>query len=77
VIAPDPDDSLRLLERRRRATGISGKAGAGVMSGNAVGRERLHAAGWLEELGGVRMLRGAPLDWQPNAIWGQFNGALG
>jgi ribosomal protein S18 acetylase RimI-like enzyme len=77
VIAPDPDDALRLLERRRHATGISGKAGAGVMSGNAIGRERLRAAGWLEELGGVRMLRGEPLDWQPNAIWGQFNGALG
>jgi hypothetical protein len=47
------------------------------MSGNAAGRERLRAAGWLEELGGVRMLRGEPLHWQPNAIWGQFNGALG
>jgi len=77
VIAPDPDDALRLLERRRHATGISGKAGAGVMSGNVAGRERLRAAGWLEELGGVRMLRGERLDWQPNTIWGQFNGALG
>ena len=27
VIAPDPDDALRLLERRRHATGVSGKAG--------------------------------------------------
>ncbi len=77
VIAPDPEDALRLLERRRHATVISGKAGAGLMSGNTVGRERLRAAGWHEELGGVRMHRGEPLEWDPNAIWGQFSGALG
>ncbi len=77
VIAPDPDDALRLLEQRRHGTGLSGKAGAGVLARNVVGRERLRAAGWLEELGGVRMIRGEPLDWRPEGIWGQFNGALG
>lgn len=77
LIAPDPDDALRLLEERRRHTGISGKAGAGLVGRNIVGRERLRAAGWLEERGGVRMIRGEPLEWQPEAIWGQLNGALG
>jgi GNAT superfamily N-acetyltransferase len=77
VIAPDPDDALRLLERRRFATGVSGKAGAGVLASNEAGRARLREAGWAEELGGVRMLRGEPLDWNPNGIYGQFNGALG
>jgi predicted N-acetyltransferase YhbS len=77
VIAPDPGDALRLLERRRFATGVSGMAGAGVLSSNAAGRAALRQAGWTEELGGVRMLRGDPLDWNPNAIYGQFNGALG
>jgi hypothetical protein len=77
VIAPDPDDALRLLERRRHSTGISGKAGAGVLESNQVGRARLREAGWDEELGGVRMLRGDPLDWKPSGIWGQLNGALG
>ncbi len=77
VIAPDPDDALRLLERRRHTTGLSGKAGAGVLASNAVGRARLRAAGWTEEMGSVRMLRGEALDWHPNGIWGQFNGALG
>ena len=77
LIAFDPADALRLLELRRRSTGISGQAGAGVLAGNVVGRERLRAAGWLEELGGVRMIRGEPIDWHPNAIWGQLNGALG
>jgi GNAT superfamily N-acetyltransferase len=77
LIAPDPDDALRLLETRRRSTGISGKAGAGLVGRNLVGRERLRAAGWHEEGSGVRMIRGEPLDWHPEAIWGQFNGALG
>ena len=77
LIAADPGDALRLLERRRHATGVSGKAGAGLMASNEIGRARLRDAGWIEELGGVRMIRGAPLDWHPDAIWGQFNGALG
>jgi GNAT superfamily N-acetyltransferase len=77
LIAPDPDDALRLLEARRHSTGVSGKAAAGIVGGNAIGRERLRAAGWHEEGSGVRMIRGGPLDWHPEAIWGQFNGALG
>lgn len=77
LIAPDPDDALRLLEMRRRSTGLSGKAGAGLLGSNVAGRERLRTAGWHEEGSGVRMIRGEPLDWHPEAIWGQFNGALG
>jgi GNAT superfamily N-acetyltransferase len=77
LIAPDPEDAMRLLEMRRRSTGVSGKAGAGLIGCNRAGRERLRAAGWHEEDGGVRMIRGEPLDWHPEAIWGQFNGALG
>jgi len=77
VIAPDPDDAFRLLEARRRVAGVDGIAGTGVLASNVVGRERLRAAGWTEELGGTRMVRGEPLDWHPEAIWGQLNGALG
>ena len=77
LIAPDPDDAIRLLDRRRRSTGVGHKAGAGVLASNSAGRERLRAAGWDEELGGVRMIRGEPLDWHPAAIFGQFNGAIG
>jgi len=77
LIAADPDDALRLLERRRRSSGVSGRAGAGVLASNRAGRDALCAAGWEEELGGVRMIRGEPLDWHPEGIFGQFNGALG
>jgi GNAT superfamily N-acetyltransferase len=77
LIAPDAGDALRLLEMRRRSTGLSGKAGAGLLGSNVAGRGRLRAAGWHEEGSGMRMIRGEPLDWHPEAIWGQFNGALG
>jgi GNAT superfamily N-acetyltransferase len=77
LIAPDPADALRLLECRRRSTGVSGKAGAGVLASNVAGRSRLAEAGWHEEMGNVRMIRGEPLDWHPDAIFGQLNGALG
>lgn len=77
VIAPDPDDGLRLLELRRRQAPLDGQAGAGVLASNTVGRTRLRAAGWSEEVANVRMVRGEPLRWNPTAIWGQLNGALG
>jgi GNAT superfamily N-acetyltransferase len=77
LIAPEPDDALRLLDIRRHSTGVNGRAGAGVLASNAAGREKLRASGWEEELGGVRMIRGEPLDWHPEWIFGQFNGALG
>ncbi|HEY3165374.1 MAG TPA: GNAT family N-acetyltransferase [Candidatus Limnocylindrales bacterium] len=77
LIAPDPADALRLLEHRRRSTGPGHKAGAGVLASNEAGRAALRAAGWEEDLGGMRMIRGEPLVWHPNAIFGQFNGALG
>ena len=77
LIANDPALAVRLLERRRRSTGPGGKAGAGVLASNEGGRAALRAAGWQEELGGVRMIRGHPLDWHAEGIFGQFNGALG
>ena len=77
LIAHDPADALRLLEHRRRSTGIGHRAGAGVLASNETGRAALRAAGWEEELGGMRMIRGEPLDWHPELIFGQFNGALG
>ena len=77
VIAPDPDDGLRLLELRRRQAPPDGQAGAGVLASNTIGRARLRAAGWSEEVANVRMVRGEPLRWNPSAIWGQLNGALG
>jgi predicted N-acetyltransferase YhbS len=77
VVAPDPDDGVRLLDLRRHLAGSSDHAGAGLFASNETGRRRLREAGWHEEAGNIRMARGEPLDWDPNAIWGYLNGALG
>jgi GNAT superfamily N-acetyltransferase len=77
LIARDPADAVRLLERRRRSTGVDHRAGAGVLAFNTAGRAALRAAGWEEEPGHLRMIRGEPLDWQPEMIFGQFYGAIG
>jgi GNAT superfamily N-acetyltransferase len=77
LIAPDPDDALRLLEWRRRRSGPDAVVAAGLPDSNEAGRARLLAAGWTESTGAVRMVRGRPPGWRPASIWGQFNGALG
>ncbi len=77
VVAPDPDDALRLLELRRRLVGEAGRARANVMDENRDGLARLAAAGWEDAWSGTRMIRGEPLAWQPTAIWGVFGHALG
>jgi hypothetical protein len=48
-----------------------------MLPGNATGRGRLRSADWRDELGGVRMIRGASIIWERTWIWGQLNGALG
>ena len=77
LVAPDPDDALVLLEWRRRRVGPEAVVATGLPDANAVGRARLLTGGWSESAGAVRMVRGEPLDWRPDWVWGQFNGALG
>ncbi len=77
LIAPDPDDAVRLLAWRRRRAGPDGRVATGLPGSNDTGRERLIAEGWVEEPGGTRMIRGEPLEWRPQAVWGQLTGSLG
>ena len=77
LIAPDPDDALRLLEWRRQRAAADRRIEMALLEDNRQGHDRLVGAGWVERPGGTRMIRGAPLTWRPEAIWGQFNGALG
>jgi GNAT superfamily N-acetyltransferase len=77
TIASDPDVATALLEARRRRTGPDRHVRAGVLAENASGIARLVDAGWTEAWRAPRLVRGAPLAWQPEAIWGQFNHALG
>jgi GNAT superfamily N-acetyltransferase len=77
LVAREPDDAIRLLDWRRRRTGPAGHVAAGLLESNTAGRARLAAEGWVEDRAGTRMIRGEPLDWRPDWIWGQLGGALG
>lgn len=77
LVAPVPDDAIRLLDWRRGRAGADGRVATGLPALNVAGHERLLAEGWVEEPGGTRMIRGEPLDWRPASVWGQLNGALG
>ena len=57
--------------------GAEHKVRAGLVAENEAGLERLLATGWTESWQAPRLVRGDPLRWQPEAIWGQFNHALG
>jgi hypothetical protein len=51
--------------------------GVGVLDENEAGIARLLAEGFREAWSAPRMARGAPIDWRPELIWGQFNHAVG
>jgi GNAT superfamily N-acetyltransferase len=77
TIAPDPADALRILDARRRAHGPGGRVRVGLIEENAAGLARLEAAGLVPIWSAPRLIRGEPLNWNPDWIWGQFNHAIG
>ena len=77
TIAPDPDDAMRLLEARRRSSGPNGRVRVGLLEENTTGLERLAAAGLHPVWSAPRLIRGEPLRWRPEWIWGQLNHAIG
>jgi predicted N-acetyltransferase YhbS len=77
TIAPDPDDAMSILRARQLASGARKRVRAGLLDSNASGIARLEAAGWSFSWGAPRMIRGEMPPWQPDAIWGQFDHAIG
>jgi predicted N-acetyltransferase YhbS len=77
TIAPDVDDAAAILRARRLAAGPDGRVRAGILVENDAGLEHLARAGWAEVWRAPRLVRGDPLRWRPEAIWGQFNHAMG
>lgn len=77
LIAPEADDAIRLLEWRRRQAGLDHPVYAGFPDTGDSRRARLLSEGWTLAGAGTRMIRGAPLEWRPDWIWGSFSGALG
>ena len=77
IIAPELVDGIRLLQDRRSRTAAGSEARTALPDTNRAGLTTLENLGWRSERALVRMIRGAPIQWQPNAIWGQFNYAIG
>ena len=77
TIAPDLDDALAILHARRLASSPERRVRAGLLETNTAGLERLRADGWVDAWHAPRMIRGEMPAWQPAAIWGQFDHAIG
>ena len=77
TIAPRLADAEAILHARRVGRGPDHRVRAGLLAENEAGLERLLRTGWTESWSAPRLIRGEPLHGQPEAIWGQFNHALG
>ncbi|MEO8230362.1 MAG: GNAT family N-acetyltransferase [Chloroflexota bacterium] len=77
IVAPELVDGVRLLEDRRTRTAAGAEVRTALPDANRTGLTTLENLGWRPERELVRMVRGAPVRWQPTAIWGQFNFAVG
>lgn len=77
AIAPGLADGVRLLEDRRARTAAGVEARTAIPEANRAGLTALENLGWRAERELIRMVRGAAIDWRPDAIWGQFNNAIG
>lgn len=77
TIAPEVGDAMRILDARRAAAGPPGRVRVGLLRENEAGLARLAAEGLQPIWSAPRMIRGEPLAWHPDWIWGQFNHAIG
>ncbi len=77
TIAPRPSDAIAILRARRGAAGTAKRVRAGILLENEAGAAALEADGWTEAWRAPRLVRGEPLVWRPEHVWGQFNHALG
>jgi GNAT superfamily N-acetyltransferase len=77
LIAPKQEDALCLLDLHRHLLPQGGTAWAGLVTENEAGRRLLAERGRAESRNFPRMVRGPEPEWRPEAMWGQFNHAMG
>lgn len=80
TIAPDDAGAQRILHARRLASGPAGRVRVGIVTppgGDDARLARLAAVGLQPIWSAPRLIRGEPLAWHPDWIWGQFNHAMG
>ena len=78
VVAPDLDDATCLLEQMRfLGRGRARTVHAAVPVDQAAAWRRLEERGWSPTFQAPRMLRGDPVVWSPDLIWGILGFAFG
>ncbi|MEO5704111.1 MAG: GNAT family N-acetyltransferase [Candidatus Limnocylindrales bacterium] len=77
TVARSVEASLDIVAARRVSAGPDGRVRVGLLQENASGMAQLEAIGFAPSWSAPRMIRGEPLTWHPESIWGQFNHAIG
>jgi GNAT superfamily N-acetyltransferase len=77
TIALELVDGVRLVEARRARSKIGSEVRTALLAENGSGITTLQNLGWRLDRQVERMTRGAAIQWEPRAIWGQFNYAIG
>jgi GNAT superfamily N-acetyltransferase len=77
TVARTLEAAMAIVTERRLKSGPEGRVRVGLLQDNAAGLARLAEAGFTPSWSAPRMVRGDPLAWHPDWIWGQFNHAIG
>jgi ribosomal protein S18 acetylase RimI-like enzyme len=77
TVAPRIDDAATILRARRTAASPDRRVRCGIVLENEAGAAMLEGEGWHEAWRAPRLIRGEPLAWRPDQLWGQFNFAMG
>jgi GNAT superfamily N-acetyltransferase len=77
TVARSTEAALALIAARRATAGPDGRVMVGILQGNEDGHDRLIERGFTPRWSAPRMIRGEPMAWHPERIWGQLNHAVG
>src|SRR5215208_2981167 len=71
TVARTPDDATRILQARRALAGANKRVRAGILEPNIGALAWLEPLGWRPVWRAPRLIRGEPLEWRPEQVWGQ------
>jgi GNAT superfamily N-acetyltransferase len=77
TVARSFESAAAIIAERRVRAGPGGRVNVGLLQENEDGIARLAEVGFSPRWAAPRMIRGAPMAWHPEWIWGQFNHAIG
>lgn len=77
TVARSAEAALDIVAARRAGAGPAGRVRVGILRENDEAGDQLAALGFTPQWSAPRMIRGEPLAWHPEWIWGQFNHAVG